>query len=213
MSVLFAETKEKAGCHDFFHIAVAISDCVENLCALATADVSVEDGLWFALHFGPRVLFGEGDKPTRAFMRCELLRTITETEQRVVWLMQKPHIKLFIAMETADADQETQALAQMEHMLPCCVSDSDLRFYRRLAATSRHHRSRVKRATTLCVLKVEKDHAGNQRRERPKGAKPRGCRRQFGTYICCCAKNRWASSSKTNPQKLKSLARVSFPLF
>ena len=125
---------------------------------------------WFALHLTSAPEEHRSSQTTLRWHRRQLLVGIGNMVMRVAEPLQQPDVELFATVEKYDGEdmvpiQQAQALCKAGH--PCCYNEVTEKSYDFLHSASLPTLQRIRKVWTPLSICVERDHGGNQCRERP----------------------------------------------
>ena len=196
-------------------MAKSVNRAMTELCGLLSADVSDAGGLWFAMHAARAGAGQLASQQQRRYMRKEMHRTCGNFAMRVVDPLDEPDLHLFQALEVADNDDDpiiAEAARQCKGK-ECCLTAETRKYFAWLRSATVPRMRLVKKAWVPFILKTERDHAGNQRRQGLKSQRARCWRRQSAAYICVRAKHRWANGDKAHLQNQRRLSKLPWGSF
>ena len=207
MATLFRQSKEIEA--DISEIATCINDTMHNLAVLAMTSVFLSSEGWHVLHLAQNGRENLQTLEFRRYMRKELLRVVGGFCMRMVHVFNQKHVQLFIALEKCgDADLE-EGIRRCQFPA-CCLPPAVSSFHKWAETASIASLRAVKRLWTPYILKTERDHAGNQRRQARASHKARTWKRQVATYVCVRSKHHWAQLSQTYRLRQRCLSNMSW---
>eukprot|EP00969_Alexandrium_andersonii_P331483 14650881-Alexandrium_andersonii.AAC.1 len=120
------------------------------------------------------------------YMRKELHRIIGGLHMRVVLPLSDAEAQLWLALDAPQADRAAAVVAAQARCegLPCCQDAAARARCQWLRNASVEQLEASRKILSPFILKTEVAHAGNQRRQRQLGQRPRTWRRQVSTAIC-----------------------------
>ena len=171
---------------------------------------------WFALHLTSVPEEHRSSQETLRWHRRQLLIGIGNTIMRVAEPLQQQDVELFATVEKYDGAnmvpiEQAQALCKAGH--PCCCNEVTEKSNDFLASAPLLTLQRIRKVWSPFSIRVERDHGGNQHRERPGRTRPRILRRQVGTYMVFRSKQQWMSLSKANKFQMKSCTGITRTIF
>lgn len=210
MATLFRQSKEIEA--DISEIATCINDTMHNLAVLAMTSVFLSSEGWHVLHLAQNGRENLQTLEFRRYMRKELLRVVGGFCMRMVHVFNQKHVQLFIALEKCgDADLE-EGIRRCQFPA-CCLPPAVSSFHKWAETASIASLRAVKRLWTPYILKTERDHAGNQRRQARASHKASTWKRQVATYVCVRSKHHWAQLSQTYRLRQRCLSNMSWKAF
>jgi len=194
-------------------IVTTINTTMGQLCKLLVGDTLDARGVWSLLHWTESSYADRSSQDVLLYMRTEVLRVIGSLYMRVTSFWDDPAYVVWASLEMSAGGCDVGTVLDYCSVRGCCMSPGNIRFNDWCRDADDESLRVAKRHWAPFILRTERDHAGNQKRQRKKGHRARGARRQVALYINTRAKHHWMRARPGNHRRLKNIAGITRQVF